>query len=364
MNDSDKQSMVIAPAVTSVTMVTLSNGTAGITGLCLTGSLLLLAIWRVRHHFSSNEFSWTSRRVFHVLFCVAMLVESLSYADLCRLLPLSDDPNLSERLGYVLLEVVGRSLLEVITYWVVTALWLDTIGKRVDTPAQKLFLGVCGTIILATSTIQAVEMIRSDQEILWIYQLHCFVEASCWLLHFAAAVACCGLTTKRIISLSTLPQFGPRARIKILVKALLPMLLCSTCYAIRSGWLYSYELQSRTPTYSRESLFWWIGFTWIPTLVPSLMLLYSTRKRDIAADYHGSDNTPLLLSPPGPPAEAFVSFQRLNPDSLWSPVSIRSLVVDLTHQVFGECEEQSSLVMHDTRSTSQDDGGQEETILQ
>lgn len=361
--------MMIATStsVTSVSvtmMATISNRTAGITGLCLVGGLLLLAIWRLVHHFSSNDFSWTSRRVFHVLFCVAMLVEALSYADLCGLLPLSDDPNLSERVGYILLEVVGRSLLEVITYWVVTALWLDTIGKRVDTPAQKMLLGTCGSITVATSTLQAIEMVRSEQEVLWIYQLHCFVEASCWLLHFAAAVACCVFTTKRIMSLSTLPQFRPRARIKILVKALLPMLSCSTCYAIRSGWLYSYELQFRTPTYSRESLFWWIGFTWIPTLVPSLMLLYSTRKRDIAADYHGSDNTPLLLlSPPGPPAEAFISFQRLNPDSLWSPFRIRSLMADFTHQTLEEdSEEQSTLMMPDP--SSQTDVGQEETALQ
>jgi hypothetical protein len=64
------------------------------------------------------------------------------------------------------------------------------------------------------------------------------------------------------------------------------------------------------------------------------MLLYSTRKRDIESD---SGTTP-LLSPPGPPAEAFISFQRLNPDTFWSPFSSRSVagaepdVMNLEHE--------------------------------
>jgi hypothetical protein len=345
MTDSDHQSTL-----------TISNRTAGITGLCLSGGLLILAVWRVVYHFSSNNFSWSSRRVFHALFCVAMLVEALSYADLCGLLPLSDDPDLSERFGYILLEVVGRSLLEVLTYSVVTALWLETAGKNVGEFGQKLLI-VCGAIVLSTSILQASDMVRSEQEVLWIYQLHGLVEAFCWLLHCAAAVACCILTTKRIISLSTFPQLSSSAQIKILAKALLPMLLCAACYGLRSAWLYSFELESRTPTYSRESLIWWIGFMWIPTLTPSLMLLYSTRKRDAMAD-HDSATSP-LLSPLGPPVEAFVSFQRLNPESCWSPFSTRS-VVNISQEASEEYEDQSSFRLGDWQeevSTEEDDAG-------
>lgn len=320
--------------------MTISNRTAGITGFCLSSGLLILAIWRLGHHFSSNDFSWTSRRVFHGLFCVAMLIEAFSYADLCGMISLSSDPQVSERLGYILLEIVSRSLLEVLTYSVVTALWLETVGKNMDRLGQNVLLLSWGAIVLSTSALQTVEMLRSETDVQWIYQLHCFVEASCWLLHCVAALACCVFTTKRIVSLSTFPQFSAGTRIKVLAKALLPMMLCSICYGLRSGCLFTYELESRTPTYSRESLLWWIGFSWVPTLIPSLMLLYSTRKRDVGlVDHHDSSIAPLLLSPPGPPAEAFVSFQRLNPESFWSPLSIRSFI-DFSHERPEDLEEQ------------------------
>lgn len=323
-------------------MMTISNHTAGTTGFCLSSVLLILAIWRLAYHFSSNDFSWTSRRVFHGLFCVAMLVEAFSYADLCGMISLSSDPQISERLGYILLEIVGRSLLEVLTYSVVTALWLETVGKNIGRLGQNALLVSWGAIVLSTSSLQIVEMLRSEQDVEWTYQLHCFVEATCWLLHCMASVACCVFTTKRIVSLSTFPQFSAGTRIKVLVKALLPMMLCSICYGLRSGCLFVYELESRTPTYSRESLLWWIGFSWVPTLIPSLMLLYSTRKRDIGMGYHqDSTSVPLLLSPPGPPAEAFVSFQRLNPESFWSPLSIRSFA-DFSREQPDDADEQAN----------------------
>jgi hypothetical protein len=311
----------------------ISNHNAGVAGLCLSGGLLVLAVWRAIYHFRSNNFSWTSRRGFHVLFCVAMLVEALSYAELCDLVLLVKDKELSERLGYILLEVVGRSLLEVLTYSVVTALWLETVGRNVGRSMQNM-LFLCGTILLSSSMLQAADMVHSEEEVLWIYKLHVFVEAGCWLLHCVAAIACCLLTTRKIVSLSVFPQSDCTTRTKILVKALLPMLLCATSYGVRSMWLYSFEVDSRTPTYSRESLEWWVGFMWVPTLIPSLMLLYSTRKRDIESD---SATTP-LLSPPGPPAEAFISFQRLNPEAFWSPFSTRSVagvepdVINLEHE--------------------------------
>lgn len=270
-----------------------------------------------------------------------MLVEALSYADLCGFLPLAEDKELSERIGYILLEVVGRSLLEVLTYSVVTALWLETVGRNVGQVMQNV-LFICGAILLSTSMLQAIDMVHSEEEGLWIYKIHVFVEAGCWLLHCIAALACCMLTTKRIVSLSVFPQSDCSTRTKILAKALLPMLLCATSYGVRSVWLYSFEVESRTPTYSRESLLWWIGFMWAPTLIPSLMLLYSTRKRDIESD---SATTP-LLAPPGPPVEAFISFQRLNPDTFWSPFSTRSLAGG--NQDDREVEDVMSVQMGDT----------------
>lgn len=246
-----------------------------------------------------------------------MLVQAVSYADLAGMIPLYANKDVSERVGYILLVIVGRSLLEVLTFSVVAALWLETVGKTVNRSLQSALMS-CAAILVSTSLLQAFDMLNSEEELVWIYKLHSLVEAICWLLHCLVALVCCILTTRRILSLSTFPQFENSERVKILAKSLLPMLLCATCYGVRAGCLFAFELESRTPTYARESLAWWVGFTWIPTLIPSLMLLYSTRKRDVLPDL-GSASTPLLLSPPGPPAEAFISFQRLNPEALLSP---------------------------------------------
>ena len=325
----------------------LSNRIAGVIGLSLSCVLFILAIWRLCHHFSSNGFWWSSRRTFHLLFCLAMFVEALSYADLCQIIDLSSNPLISERLGYILLDILGRSLLEVITFSVVTGLWLETVERNHNRLVQTVLILPCATIVLVTAVLQSWTLLRSEQEVRWIYKLHCSVEAICWLLHCVAASACCFLTAKKIMSLSTFPQFGASARIKILLKALLPMLLCSVCYGLRSGCMLTYELESRTPTYSRDSLFWWIGFSWLPTLIPSLMLLYSTRKRDVhLGDHHDTSIVPLLLSPPVPPAEAFINFQRLNLESFWSPMSFRVAIDTDGAEHPHECIEPSNDTMN------------------
>ena len=56
---------------------------------------------------------------------------------------------------------------------------------------------------------------------------------------------------------------------------------------------------------------WWVGNCWIPTFVPSIMLLYSIRKRDREPGTIDGVSEPLL---PSPHAEAlgdpFESFQQ------------------------------------------------------
>jgi hypothetical protein len=249
-----------------------------------------------------------------------MVVEAVSYADLCI------HQILSQELGYVMLEVVGRSLLEVLTFSVVTTLWLETAGFSLGRYGKRL-LTVVALLLVISSVLRIYTMLFASLK--WMYQTHVVVEACCWLLHATFALVSTVATTRRILRLS---NFVLDSRgCKIMVKTVLPMMLCCTCYSVRAVWLVVGELRYEyfTPTSQRYSLAWWIGFTWIPTLVPSLLLLYSTRKRDVMTD---SATTPLLLlSPPGPPAEAFVSFQRhLDSEEssfLWSPIPSRHLEV-------------------------------------
>eukprot|EP00531_Pseudo-nitzschia_arenysensis_P013644 CAMPEP_0116115892 /NCGR_PEP_ID=MMETSP0329-20121206/747_1 /TAXON_ID=697910 /ORGANISM="Pseudo-nitzschia arenysensis, Strain B593" /LENGTH=177 /DNA_ID=CAMNT_0003609351 /DNA_START=773 /DNA_END=1307 /DNA_ORIENTATION=- len=90
--------------------------------------------------------------------------------------------------------------------------------------------------------------------------------------------------------------------------------------AMRCGWLIAaYMQQSR-----RDSWAWWISFAWVPTTTVSVVLLYSTRKRDNVAEdvsmtedndnvnnIHMNSNEDLRQSllRPQPPEEAFRAFQ-------------------------------------------------------
>mmetsp|Transcript_17537 Transcript_17537/g.25952 ORF Transcript_17537/g.25952 Transcript_17537/m.25952 type:complete len:359 (+) Transcript_17537:178-1254(+) len=298
----------------------ISNYYAGAIGLCLSLFLLFLASWRALYHFCSNR-SWINRRAFHGLFFLAMAVEALAYADLSGLIHLSSSSVVSARRGYILLELLGRSFLEVITYSVVTLIWLEAVRKSVGKWGRASLL-FCVVLLFSACVFQAFEMSKiPEKELLWVYQLHLLVEGFCWFLHGFAAVACSFWTTRQIVRLSVFPQIDRSQQIQLLVKALLPMVLCGVCYGLRAIWLLStlFQNRARTPTQERDSWSWWIGFEWLPTLIPSLMLLYSTRKRDEQSE-NNYDNVP-LFSPIGPPVEAFVNFQNFH--SLFSPSSLR-----------------------------------------
>eukprot|EP00541_Cyclophora_tenuis_P018784 CAMPEP_0116565962 /NCGR_PEP_ID=MMETSP0397-20121206/14183_1 /TAXON_ID=216820 /ORGANISM="Cyclophora tenuis, Strain ECT3854" /LENGTH=160 /DNA_ID=CAMNT_0004092781 /DNA_START=366 /DNA_END=848 /DNA_ORIENTATION=+ len=137
------------------------------------------------------------------------------------------------------------------------------------------------------------------------------------------------MTCKRIMNLSTFPQTLLRIRIRVLIQALLPMAICAMCYAIRSIWLLAQLTQSSpTVTASRKHLARWFWFVWFPTMVPTVTLLYSVRKRDPRINTESGDE-PLLPSDPVPPAEAFISFRRFVAEAdLLSPLAAMRISED------------------------------------
>jgi hypothetical protein len=257
-----------------------------------------------------------------------MTVECLAYADFAGTFPLSDNPEHAEKFGYILLEVVGRSTFEFLAFSVVTALWLGTAieaglsSAEEDNSRLKRFPEVLmgwGCLLIFVSLIQALDIAVAGSErngyegSAWAYRSHLLVEGLSWGFHAVLSLICVLMTLARIVSLSTWPQSEIMTRVHVMTKALLPMILCFLCYATRAIWLLEQfvEMPSTLVTSrSRTDPAWWIGFVWIPTLLPSLMLLYSARKRDVPTipdDYSGASP---LLPTPVPPAEAFLSFRR------------------------------------------------------
>jgi hypothetical protein len=241
---------------------------------------------------------------------------------------LSHDQAYATKLGYVLLEVVGRAL-EFLAFSVVTILWYDT--ARATTAEERTVLDNLPRVLLAAGLIlsmasawEAIDILTSSEDASWAFRLHILVEGLSWGIHAIAAAICTHMTATRILRLSTLPQSGIWTRRAVLSKSLAPMITCTICYAIRSVWLSC--LFAQMPTTSnlanRYRVAWWIGFVWIPTLVPSTMLLYSARKRDPPPDQDSDGLAHPLLPTPGPPAEAFISFKRFRENhDLFSPLS-------------------------------------------
>ena len=262
-----------------------------------------------------------------------MTVEALAYADLARLIPFSQNRVMADKLGYVLLEVIGRSIFEFSAYTVVTVMWFKTaiqarFGNRDEVNIvlkclpRALFwwavLLICASLIQATDILlhQASDADGQHHGSAWALRSHLLIEGLAWGFHGCLAILCVAMTAKRIVQLSTWSQSGNLTRLRIMTKSLLPMTLCSLCYATRSICLVlQVSAMPSTPTHSarRSHPAWWIVFVWIPTVVPSVMLLYSARKRDPMSmrTTMGDDaNLSPLLPTPVPPAEAFISFQR------------------------------------------------------
>eukprot|EP00541_Cyclophora_tenuis_P001285 CAMPEP_0116557706 /NCGR_PEP_ID=MMETSP0397-20121206/9390_1 /TAXON_ID=216820 /ORGANISM="Cyclophora tenuis, Strain ECT3854" /LENGTH=294 /DNA_ID=CAMNT_0004083195 /DNA_START=129 /DNA_END=1013 /DNA_ORIENTATION=+ len=271
-----------------------------------------------------------------------MTVECLSYADLCRLIAFADSRAKAERIEYVLAEVMGRSIFEFLAFSVVTALWFTTEAeaRSVSTNERNLvvdslprvLLMWCG-LLVATSITQAWDIYEVDgdccQGSTLVFRGHTLVEAISWGTHSVLAVVCINMTCKRIMNLSTFPQTLLRIRIRVLIQALLPMAICAMCYAIRSIWLLAQLTQSSpTVTASRKHLARWFWFVWFPTMVPTVTLLYSVRKRDPRINTESGDE-PLLPSDPVPPAEAFISFRRFVAEAdLLSPLAAMRISED------------------------------------
>ena len=259
-----------------------------------------------------------------------MSVECVAYADVAGLVPLSHNRAFATKLGYVLLEVIGRAIFEFLAFSVVTILWFNT-AQDVSTAERRIVLDSLPGVLIATGLVlsigsvwEAADMLTSSNEASWVFRGHILLEGLSWGIHAMIVAVCAILTAKRILRLSTLPQSDTWTRTAVLVKPLVPMALCCICYMVRAVWLVRlFVTMPKTSNLAdRYGVAYWVGFIWIPTMVPSTMLLYSARKLDPAPDQGNDPLARPLLPTPVPPAEAFISFRRFKENhDLFSPLS-------------------------------------------
>jgi hypothetical protein len=272
----------------------------------------------------------------------------VAYADLSGTFRFTTDRTLAVNLGYVLLNVAGRSILESLAFCTVTAIWLRTAIQASTLDARRrsfllctlppTFLVFTMMLVLASVSLSVTvftEYPHASHD--WVLKMHLsllqtLLEAIYWGAHAIVVVLCIRMTTGCIFIL--VPQEDWKQRLFLLSKAVLPMIVSFIAYMIRSVWLI---LACRRPDL-RETWVWLTTFVWVPTATLSFVLLYSVRKRDsfstLALDYdlrnHGSDRNnhlqePLILRPQ-PPEEAFRAFsmvsrgEEMDDSFLWSPI--------------------------------------------
>lgn len=263
------------------------------------------------------------------------LIDSFfSYINISGLHPLTNTPIFAEELGYILLDVTGRSVLELLSFATITALWLKTavrsgpargLGQGHDFRIRlfpALFLMIVLLLVMSSASLSTVVFLDDGSRSLEKIQnsdlsrIQLLLEAVAWGLHSLVVLECLLLTWKRI---ETVVEPSRERRI-LLCKAILPMLTAALLYLIRCLWLVC--IYFHIPNTVRGSWYWWIAFQWCPTLVSVSMLLYSARKRDQMT------TDPLhepLLRPARPPAEAFLAFSRhLNGEDVDDPFILNS----------------------------------------
>lgn len=313
----------------------LTARVAGIVGLCMTSLLWVIVSWRLLYHYSGwcrkpnkedadirhpRTDGLTTKRLLHGLLWTTMVVEGVAYADMVG----TDSSN---KFNYVLLDIIGRGILEFSTFVIGTVHWFN-VTSRAQAGEKKLAFTLFPAILVivtiamtVASTFEAVALLHGGFETVHeyrtnsdIHRMTLLVESGGWGVHGGIVAICGNMVYRRISSLPTFSQVRSQARRNIITKMIIPMIFCSLSYLLRSGWLAA-DFASRivSPETTFESgVGWWVGNCWVPRFVPGIMLLYSIRKRD--REPGSVDGVPetLLRSPPHleGPADPFQSFQQ------------------------------------------------------
>jgi len=269
----------------------------------------------------------------------ATMLEAVAYADfaglLSPLLGVMGHDKLPAKVAYIFLDLLGRSVFEYLAFSAVTELWLQTAFQASPAMSQH-FQGslvvrsisrVMGCISVLLSGLLALYLLADTHSLDQIertdlfFRLQIFMEALCWTVAAGFVVMCVKITSERIqISFATFPPNDALERTALTCQALVPMVVCSLTYAIRSVFLL-FRLTGQTPFFTATTRFhpvWWVVFVWAPTFLVVICALYSARRRDRSVLDTDAQHVPLLGTPTPPPAEAFQNFRRFA-DGVLSP---------------------------------------------
>ena len=338
--------------------VLTNQHTVGWYGIIGSGTLLLIATWRLTAHLwgwcpgvinraaeGPRAEGWTMRRAFHLLLFIAMFLETLGYAEFIGL-PLAASDEMSEKVGYGLLEIFGRCNFEFGAYSVATSLWFLTIkssraGQGIDSLSNDHFYqhGVCrkfyclpATIVVAFlglsihSIIVFASLYNSDYDTLhdWkenshLHKVHLVAEGCWWTIHGILVLFCAWLMYQRLLALPSYQDLAVTVKTNIVTRMLVTILTCAACYIVRGGMiiLARVSLSDDDDDDFENGGKWWIIAMWVPTLFPSILLLYAFRRIERGPSWIDgvSLETQEVLGDPKPPQLIWQEFKRILYDS-------------------------------------------------
>lgn len=310
--------------------------------------------------------------IFFSYYRLATTFEAIAYTDLAGIFPFINTimtRTVADKLVYICLDLLGRSIFEFISFTCITELWMQT--ALYASPTQSKYLQsslliqtlnrVLGAFAVLLSISLCVFLLMDTNHDLYyiehndlVFRLQLLMETLCWIV--AAILVCVAvrITYERIQQhFDTFPPSTTKERYKLLGYAIGPMILCCFCYLIRSMFLACRLLWEKTwDVTTRFGTTWWICFVWLPTLLVVTVALYSARRRDVASENNNSssnsdnnsttglamgigsgwvesDHTEPLLnnSTPSipPPVEAFQNFRRFSAGII-SPFGNKSVI--------------------------------------
>mmetsp|Transcript_8715 Transcript_8715/g.12702 ORF Transcript_8715/g.12702 Transcript_8715/m.12702 type:complete len:395 (+) Transcript_8715:45-1229(+) len=312
-----------------------SSADTSIGVVILSGTLWFIATWRLvhngcysassQHHDSINQREHyyhhqyhvviIMRRGFHVLLWLDLMFQTLSYG--CSHIYGSNSTTNSPYF-YLCLQLAGRNVFEFLAFSLVTIAWFRAVAMAragVSETNKKTFLFVpvlllfAWTIVFLLSFIEAMLLFLKTTSTSAHQYYFVFGIASAWALH-GILIFIGGVMLYR--RLSGIPMWGRLTtwhKLTVFTRVYCCMFFCAICYLIRGIVLFLPGNTISYGNYRQHQLLW----LWLPTtLVPSVLLLFSSRNRAgnlISSRNSVSFDEPTIIVPESP-GRIFIDFQR------------------------------------------------------
>ena len=208
---------------------------SGIIGVILSSMLFLVASWRLIHHFSAmwrrdtdeevnSTQGITTKRTLHIFLWMTMLIEGGAYSAMVA-------HDATSKVNYMLLDIIGRGILEYWTFVFGTIYWFNIIAKASRSKgvsARSIYpvvLAVVTVVVTVSGTLEAVSLSRSLYSSVddfransLMHRISLLVGSVCWFVHAVVVTLCGKMVYQKISNLPTLSQVRSTAKRNIINK--------------------------------------------------------------------------------------------------------------------------------------------------